>query len=356
MPSHGGRFRRKAASVEWHDSRNTQPQCNGLLPNVKRSGAPWAISDGRAGNARQAEALAAALAGPAMPPAPALVLQPHTPWRWLAPRRLPGAAQAYGPAFAELLRQPPALAIGCGRQAALATRLLRARGSAVVQVLDPRLSPRHWDVVVVPEHDRLRGDNVLTLLGSLHPIDDAWLAAARAAFPHFGALPSPRTALLVGGPAALAPWTADAAASVFGQLASQLRDSGGSVLASTSRRTPPAVAAALRGAFAGVPGVVWCGEGDGANPYAGLLGWAERIVCTPDSVNLLSEACATRVPVAVAMPTSARGRARDFHATLHARGRLADASAVHGAVAGTIEPLRETARIAMRIRERLQLD
>ncbi len=324
---------------------------------MKRSGAPWAISDGRAGNARQAEALAAALAGPAaMPPTPALVLQQHIPRRWLAPRRLPGAAQAYGPAFAEVLRQPPALAIGCGRQAALATRLLRARGSAVVQVLDPRLSPRHWDVVVVPDHDRLRGDNVLTLLGSLHPIDDAWLAAARAAFPHFGALPSPRTALLVGGPAALAPWTADAAAAVFGQVATQLRDGGGSVLASTSRRTPPAVAAALRDAFTGVPGVVWCGEGDGANPYAGLLGWAERIVCTPDSVNLLSEACATRVPVAVAMPTAARGRARDFHAALRACGRLADAPAVQGAGAGTIAPLRETARIAMRIRERLQLD
>ncbi|OAX60615.1 mitochondrial fission ELM1 family protein [Xanthomonas graminis] len=323
---------------------------------MKRSGAPWAISDGRAGNARQAEALAAALSAPAVSPAPVLVLQPHMPWRWLAPRRLPGAAQAYGADFAELLRRPPALAIGCGRQAALATRLLRARGSAVVQVLDPRLSPRHWDLVVVPEHDRLRGDNVLTLLGSLHPIDDAWLAAARAAFPRFGALPSPRTALLVGGPAALAPWTTEAAASVFRHLATQLRDTGGSVLASTSRRTPPAVATALRDAFAGVPGVIWCGERDGPNPYAGLLGWAERIVCTPDSVNLLSEACATRVPVTVAMPLTAHGRARDFHAALHARGRLADATDVHGAATHTIAPLRETARIATRIRERLALD
>ncbi|WP_053841635.1 mitochondrial fission ELM1 family protein [Xanthomonas graminis] len=323
---------------------------------MKRSGAPWAISDGRAGNARQAEALAAALSAPAVSPAPALVLQPHMPWRWLAPRRLPGAAQAYGADFAELLRRPPALAIGCGRQAALATRLLRARGSAVVQVLDPRLSPRYWDLVVVPEHDRLRGDNVLTLLGSLHPIDDAWLAAARAAFPPFGALPSPRTALLVGGPAALAPWTTEAAASMFRHLATQLRDTGGSLLASTSRRTPPAVAAALRDAFAAVPGVIWCGERDGPNPYAGLLGWAERIVCTPDSVNLLSEACATRVPVTVAMPLTAHGRARDFHAALRARGRLADAPTLHDAVTDTIEPLRETARIATRIRERLALD
>ncbi|MFC6841148.1 mitochondrial fission ELM1 family protein [Xanthomonas theicola] len=323
---------------------------------MKRSGAPWAISDGCAGNARQADALAAALSGPATRPAQALVLQPHPPWRWLAPRRLPGAAHGYGPDLADLLRQPPALAIGCGRQAALATRLLRARGSTVVQVLDPRLPPRHWDLVVVPEHDRLRGDNVLTLLGSLHPIDDAWLAAARAAFAPFGALPSPRTALLVGGPAALAPWTTEAAAATLRHLAAQLREQGGSVLASTSRRTPPAVAHALRHAFAGVPGMVWCGEHDGPNPYAGLLGWAERIVCTPDSVNLLSEACATRAPVAVAMPASARGRARDFHAALHARGRLGDVPAMHGVASGEIAPLRETARIAAHIRERLQLD
>jgi uncharacterized protein len=320
---------------------------------VKRSGAPWAISDGRAGNARQADALAAALAGPMPSPIPALVLQPHRPWRWLAPRRLPGAAQAYGPAFAELLRQPPALAIGCGRQAALATRLLRARGSAVVQVLDPRLAPRHWDVVVVPEHDRLRGGNVLPLLGSLHPIDDAWLAAARAAFPTFAALPSPRTALLVGGPGALAPWTTDTATALFRQLAAQWREHGGSVLASTSRRTPPAVAAALRAAFAGVAGVVWCGEHDGPNPYPGLLGWAERIVCTPDSVNLLSEACATRVPVTLAMPASAQGRARDFHAALRARGRLSEAMPDGGGAA--CPPLRETARIAAQVRARLGL-
>ncbi|MEB1529010.1 mitochondrial fission ELM1 family protein [Xanthomonas sp. WHRI 7945] len=321
---------------------------------MKRSGALWAISDGRAGNARQAEALAAALAGDAATPAAALVLHPHMPWRWLAPRRLPGAAHAYGPGFADLLRQPPALAIGCGRQAALATRLLRARGSRVVQVLDPRLPPRHWDVVVVPDHDRLRGDNVLTLLGSLHPVDDAWLATARAAFPAFGALPSPRTAMLVGGPAALAPWTADAASALFRQLAAQLRDSGGSVLASTSRRTPPAVAAALRSAFAGVPGLVWCGEDDGPNPYAGMLGWADRVVCTPDSVNLLSEACATRVPVRVAMPALARGRARDFHAALRARGRLDET--VPGDIGAACTPLRETARIATQLRAMLGLD
>jgi mitochondrial fission protein ELM1 len=84
-----------------------------------------AISDGRAGNARQAEALALALAD--VRPISTLTLSPRAPWRWFAPRRWPGAIDAFGPDFARMLDAAPGIAIGCGRQAALATRLLRER-------------------------------------------------------------------------------------------------------------------------------------------------------------------------------------------------------------------------------------
>ena len=157
-------------------------------PGEKRDYARiWAVSDGRAGNARQAEALAGALS----PRAEALHLEPRAPWRWVAPWRLPASSCAFGDAFATHLDDTPDLAIGCGRQAALATRLAGARGARTVQILDPRLDPRRWDLVVVPEHDTLRGPNVLVARGSLHPVDDAWLADARDAFPGLGALPGP---------------------------------------------------------------------------------------------------------------------------------------------------------------------
>src|SRR5688572_22168168 len=139
----------------------------------------WTLSDGRAGNARQARALAAAM-GHAH--ARDVVLAARAPWRWVAPRSWPGSAHAFGSTFHRLEAHPPRLAIGCGRQAALATRRLRARGARVVQILDPRLPPSAWDVVVAPEHDALAGDNVVRLLGSLHPVDDLWLAQARSDF------------------------------------------------------------------------------------------------------------------------------------------------------------------------------
>ena len=175
----------------------------------------WSLSDGRAGNVRQAAALCAALGLAAQQ----WTLQARAPWRWLAPRRLPGASSAFGADFAHALREPPALAIGCGRQAALATRLLRARGSRVVQVLDPRLPPSHWDLVVAPEHDRLRGRNVITLLGSLNPVDDAWLARARAGAASLASLPRPRIAMLLGGPTGHARYDVAAAERWVAQVA-----------------------------------------------------------------------------------------------------------------------------------------
>lgn len=310
-----------------------------------------AISDGRAGNARQAEALASALAdGGAIS---TLTLAPRAPWRWLSPRRLPGAMQAFGAGFAALLDTAPGLAVGCGRQAALATRLLRERGWRTVQILDPRLDPRHWDAVVVPEHDALRGDNVLTLLGGLHPVDDAWLALARNDFATFGDLPGPRTAVLLGGTSAHARFDRMSFEVMAAKLEAVLARDGGSVLLTTSRRTDPELVAALAHRYDGTPGVVWRGPGDGPNPYPGLLAWADRIVCSPDSVNMISEACATRVPVFVFDPGRVRGRPHAFLDTLLARGRI---RAMDAALAPfDAVPLRECARVAEALRGRLGL-
>nr|WP_223266862.1 mitochondrial fission ELM1 family protein [Luteimonas gilva] len=313
---------------------------------AQHSGQIWAISDGHAGNRRQALALAAAIdRGPVQEHA----LRTRAPWRWVAPRRWPGSAQAFGDAFANA--SAPALAIGCGRQAALATRLLRERGAKAVQILDPRLDPAHWDLVIAPEHDGLRGANVITLLGSLNPVDDAWLAQARDRFAAFAELPRPRTALLLGGDSAHARFGAMAFEVLASKLEAALARDGGSVLITTSRRTPAELRAALRHRYDETPGVVWRGPDDGENPYPGLLAWADRIVCSPDSVNMISEACATSAPVFVFDPARVTGRPRRFLDALLQRGRIRAMDAELAPFAA--EPLRETARVADELRARL---
>lgn len=307
-----------------------------------------AISDARAGNARQADALASALGGAFA----SLALAPRAPWRWAAPRRWPGAAHGYGEPFAALLDAPPAIAIGCGRQAALATRLLGERGAKTVQILDPRLDPRLWDLVVVPDHDPLRGPNVIPMLGSLHPVDDAWLARAQVEFAAFATLPSPRTAVLLGGTSAHTRFDRMAFEVMASKLEVVLASEGGSVLLTTSRRTPRELRDALKHRYDDTPGVIWRTADDGPNPYAGLLAWADRIICSPDSVNMISEACATRVPVYVFDPTRVQGRPRAFLETLLGRGRIRAMDTRLDIF--DVEPLRETARVAAQVSERLR--
>ncbi len=310
----------------------------------------WIVTDGAAGNVRQAMALAQAM-GFATPRQ--WDLYSAAPWRWLAPRCLPQARHAFGGAFAHALARPPTLAIGCGRQGALASRLLRAAGAKAVQILDPRIDTRHWDAVIAPAHDALAGANVISPLCSLHPVDAGWLAAARHAHPDLGALPGPSTAVLLGGPIATVALDAEWWRGVLALL-ERLRASDGSVLVSASRRTPAWLRAAAQALLPATPGLRWLGADDGENPYPGLLAWADRIVVSPDSVNMISEACATEVPVWVPGMALARGRHARFLRALQARGRIR--SERDDAAPWQIAPLIELPAIARQLRASLTLD
>lgn len=121
----------------------------------------WALSDGAAGNERQATALAQALGGDVR----VVRIRVREPWAALAPRLTLGARSAIHDREGHALAPPwPDIAIGCGRRASLATRVLRdwSEGRTfTVQILDPRIDPAEFDIVVAPQHDRVRGENVI---------------------------------------------------------------------------------------------------------------------------------------------------------------------------------------------------
>ncbi|PJK11417.1 nucleoside-diphosphate sugar epimerase [Lysobacteraceae bacterium NML120232] len=301
------------------------------------------LSDGHAGNRRQAEALARAL-GHA--DAPHLTVTATACARLFAPRVLPGARRALGAPFQHVLQHPPAQVIGCGRQAALATRLLRMCGSFAVQILDPRLNPRHWDVVIAPRHDGLTAANVISMDGSLHAVDAASLAAARQDFAALTNLPGPRVALLLGGASKHWPIAEKTLFAALHQLAQRVAAQQGSLLISASRRTPDAWRQYLPRLQ---PALLWRDAQDGRNPYPGLLALADVIVCSADSVNMLSEAAATCAPLYVIGSEYLHGRPAQFVHHLQAQGRIRN-------FVGTLEhfevsPLRETARVAEQLKK-----
>jgi len=318
---------------------------------LKLQGECWVITDAAAGNQRQALALAEQLQMPIRH----LVLEPHAPWSWLAPRLTLGGQLALPASERELFAPPwPSVAIGCGRAAALFTRLLRRlseRQCYTVQILDPRIDPAHWDTVIAPQHDRVDGANVLRPLGSLNSVDDAWLADGRESCPSFAELPQPRVGVLLGGPRQGIALDAEYARQLAAHLLERQRFEGGSLLVLASRRTSPALIEVFRAALKGVPGMFWAGRDDGRNPYPGVLGWADRLVVTPDSVNMLSEACAVGCPVQTFVTAPLPAKIARFHQALRDAGRLHD---LDSTAATSSVPLRETSSIAAELRLRIQ--
>ncbi len=115
--------------------------------------------------------------------------------RRVAPRYLYGRLAPYGPVdpldVAVLAGPPPDIVIASGRVTVPYMRAWkRAHGEVfAVFVQDPRYARGEFDLIWTPEHDGVRGPNIITTLTSPHPFSPARLAAARAA-------PDPRIARL----------------------------------------------------------------------------------------------------------------------------------------------------------------
>ena len=271
------------------------------------------------------------------------------PWLGRVPG-VPPAAPGHG------LASPfPDIAIGCGRRhagAVIAIKRLSVGRTFVIQIQDPRISSRHFDVLVVPDHDPARGRNVIATRGSLNVIDDTGLEAAAAEFSDLvHALPRPRVAVCVGGDTRDHSVGPGEAAELAGRLRALAREHGCGLMVTLSRRTGPHLRSALAEACATGNAVLWSGPGDGPNPYLGFLGLADHIVVTSDSVNMVSEACSTGKPVHLLALGRATRRRRLFLDAMRSEGYVRPFDGRLEAWRYT--PLRETERVAALLRTRL---
>jgi len=275
------------------------------------------------------------------------------------PSRLYASLAPYGPADPTELKRLGAIhadvLIVSGRGTIpLARALKRLRGARLFAVClqDPRGARRAFDLIWTPEHDTLRGANVITTLTSPHPISPMRLAAARAApDPRLASLPSPRCGIVLGGPSAVVAYDAADCARLGAAVAAILAQ-GHSVMATPSRRTTPMMMEAVRAACQGHPAFVW--DGTGENPYAAILALSDALLVTADSANMVGEAAATGAPVHLFRAEAQRaGKLDTMIAGLKGQGAVRD-------FAGALErftyaPIDATGQIAREIERRMAL-
>jgi mitochondrial fission protein ELM1 len=258
----------------------------------------WVLKSPRAGDASQVLALAEGLGLP-------FEVKELSRRSLDVLRAPPFAATLAGlePASAALLRAPwPALVLSAGRENEPVARWIRkASGGAtkIVHVGRPWGPIDGYDLVVTTPQYRLpERPNVLQNDAPLHRVTVERLTEATVAWaPRLGHLPRPYVAVLVGGnsgPYALDRQAGERLGREASALASRL---GGSLLITTSARTPASALAGLASAI-DVPHYLFgWKKGTRENPYYAFLGLADEIVVTADSMSMVTEACATGKPV-----------------------------------------------------------
>lgn len=274
----------------------------------------WVVTEGIAGTENQCLGLAEALS--LTPIIKRISLR--SPWKQLSPWLRWGHRYALAKDSDKIAPPWPDIVIASGRKSiGIALDIKRQSGgkTIAIQVQDPRIHPSNFDLVIVPEHDRMRGDNVIVTAGSLHRVTPEKIAQEQKKFESaFSSLPQPRVAVLVGGNSKSHQMTADDAR----RLVSQLKSLNASLMVTVSRRTGAENARMLREAMTGPNVFFWDGQGD--NPYFVMLGFADYIIVTEDSVSMASEAISTGKPVYIARLSGGSGKFARFHAHLQEKG------------------------------------
>ena len=321
------------------------PEIPGAADAGSRPARIWVASDGIAGMRLQSVALAEALlrARPGWT-FDEFIITPHRLIRAL-PRLaavLPGLP-LYGAADvastsgnAPLARRPhagryPDILITCGRRMAGYALALRRRAKAdaqadaqamqIVHLQDPRLAPSLFDAMLVPRHDRARGPNVLVTTGSLNRLTLPGIQAAMMEMPSRWLETTRRSAVAVmlGGDNRRYRVTPQMGDAMADRLADFAASSGAMLMIMASRRTPDGLVERVCAKLP--PDSVMLPQKGEPNVYPGILGMAQAVIVSSDSVNMASEAAITGKPVMIAPwqpatdanPSGESGRIRAFH-------------------------------------------
>jgi mitochondrial fission protein ELM1 len=218
----------------------------------------------------------------------------------LGPRLLGRSLASLTPASrkAVLDEPPPDLTISTGHRSVPIVRALRRRcqgRTRSIHVGFPRVSPDRFDLVIatpqypIADHPKLLRIPYALTRAAVEPRDVAGLAP----------LPSPRRLLIVGGPTLF--WNLDEPALLrtLDRILEEAGAEGGSVMVTTSPRTPPGLSAQIGSMLTstGVPTIL---ARPGENPaYASLLAAADSLRVTADSVSMVSDAIWTGKPLAM---------------------------------------------------------
>jgi mitochondrial fission protein ELM1 len=199
----------------------------------------------------------------------------------------------------------PKLVVAAGRRLVPVLNYIKAQSptTRIVYLMWPGGS-HQFDLLAVPEHDVVApATNLITTTAPLHSVTSEMLATARAVWePQFVHLPKPWVAVCLGGPTKhtsyhYRDWEA------MLKRAEALAGEGGSLLITSSRRTPEEALNIMK-RLSARPSLMYSYEAGKDNPYFGFLACVDAIVVSGDSLSMCAEAASSGKPLYIFAPES----------------------------------------------------
>tara|TARA_A100001015_G_C14945472_1_gene694446 strand:- start:551 stop:1501 length:951 start_codon:yes stop_codon:yes gene_type:complete len=197
------------------------------------------------------------------------------------------------------------IVISCGRKSVIPSIALKKRfGKEIfnIHIQDPKVSLKHFDLIICPEHDNLSGDNVVRTKGSIHYLTKKEITD-NSKYLRFNKEKKKIVAFIIGGPNKYYNYSEEQVHFLFNKIKALFTPDKYKIVVIPSYRTPELVIKKAFNTFSFNHHVI---KEINKKAYLSSLAIADYIIVTCDSTSMISEAAITGKPVYVGMMKSKR--------------------------------------------------
>ena len=211
--------------------------------------------------------------------------------------------------------------ISCGRKSVIPSIALKKRlGKEIftIHVQNPKVSFKHFDLIISPEHDNVKGDNVITTTGAIHYLTKKEIRD-NSNYLGFEKEKKKLVSFIIGGPNKYYSYSDQSIHHTFNKVKTLFTPDKYRIIIIPSYRTPSRIIKKAYDTFNLNHYVVKTVD---KKAYLSALAISDYLVVTCDSTSMISEAAVTGKPVYIAMMKSTKNnyRFKKFYTKLNKLG------------------------------------
>ncbi|MDA7583137.1 mitochondrial fission ELM1 family protein [Candidatus Pelagibacter sp.] len=246
------------------------------------------------------------------------------------------------------------IVISCGRKSVIPSIYLKKKFKnrlMNIHIQDPKVSLDNFDYIVVPEHDNLHGQNILTSKGSIHHLMNSDLEENKNYLSSRVNNQKNIVALIMGGPNRYYDYEDKVIDEVFLKIKNNFISKNYQAIIIPSMRTPSRIIEKAKNYFSQDQIVI---DGVDKKAYLSALKLADHIVVTCDSTSMVSEAAITGTPIYIARMPSVKNdqRFRSFFNLFESLNIIKDLN--NSVENWTYIKLNETKRVSEQLKDKIK--